>query len=108
MVQTAESRHRNHSTTGICNLDSLASSRRLLIRREMRSGVVIVADVFGHQPFQMVFIQDDDMIEEISPAIADEAFSDSILARATGAGAFRLETEALHRIADHFFAWDIR
>ena len=41
---------------------------------------MVVADIFGHETFQMPLIEDDDMIEQIAAAVADEAFSHTVSA----------------------------
>src|ERR1035441_6847473 len=40
--------------------------------------------------------------EQISAAVTDPAFGDTVLPRTSEAGPFRLSSEALHRL-DHFF-----
>lgn len=67
----------------------------------MCSILVFVADVLGHKAFQMTFVEYNDMVEEIPTAVADESFGNTVLPRASEAGALRLDTEAPHRV-DHF------
>jgi len=67
----------------------------------MWSVVVIVTDVLIHQPFQMPFIQNDHMIEQITTAASDPAFGDTVLPGAAEAGALGLDAEALYCV-DHF------
>ena len=62
---------------------------------------MVIANVGGHQPFQMPFVEHDDMIEQIPSAIPNPAFCDTILPRTAEAGPLRLDAEALHR-ADNF------
>ena len=62
--------------------------------------VVVVADVFPHQTFEMSFVEDDDVIEQISAATAHEAFCYSILPRAAEAGPLRLDSEAPDGVDD--------
>jgi len=57
----------------------------------MRSVVVVVADVLGHQALKMAFVEDDDMIEQVASAVADEAFGNAVLPRAAEAGPFGLD-----------------
>jgi hypothetical protein len=45
----------------------------------MRSIFVVVTDVLTHQTFQMAFIQNDHMVEQIAAAVADPALGDTIL-----------------------------
>src|ERR1039458_8591472 len=96
MVQTAKPRHRNNLRCA-AGLDGQAICRCLLCQSKVRSVVMVVTDVIGHQAFEMPFIECDDMIEEVSAAVADEAFRDSVLPPAAEAGAFRFDAEALDR-----------
>jgi hypothetical protein len=45
-----------------------ADRRRVLREAEMRSVLMVVAHIFGHQPFQMALIQDDYVIQQVSSA----------------------------------------
>ena len=60
----------------------------------MRPVLVIIADVVIHEAFQMVFVQNDHVIEQIPAARTNEPFRDAILPRASEAGPFRFDTEA--------------
>ncbi len=51
----------------------------LLLQPEMGSVVMVVADILGHQTFEMVLVEHDDVIEQISAATAHETFCDSVL-----------------------------
>jgi hypothetical protein len=48
----------------------------------------------------MMFIQDDDVIQQVSPTAAHPAFGDAIPPRASEAGPLGLDAEALHRADD--------
>ena len=102
MMQAAETRHgndfRTHGTFHRC----IATRRSLLPQPEMRPVVVVVADVLGHEPFQMAFIEHDHMVEQIAAAVADEALSDAVLPRTLEAGSLRFDAEALDCIDDFF------
>ena len=43
--------------------------------------IVVVTHVLGHQASEMPLVEYDHMIEQVSPAITDEAFCDSVLSR---------------------------
>ena len=58
---------------------------------------MVVADIFGHEALEMTFVEHDDMIEQVSPATADEAFRNAILPRAAEAGPLGLDSETLDR-----------
>ena len=61
----------------------------------MRSVIMVVADVFDHEQLEMPFVEHDDVIQQISTAVADEALGDAVLPWATEAGALGLDPEAL-------------
>ena len=67
----------------------------------MRSVVVIVTDVLSHQAFQMPFIENDNMVEEIPAAVSDPTLSNTVLPRTAEVGSLGLNAEALHCL-DHF------
>lgn len=68
--------------------------------------LVVIADEFSHEPFQVAFVEDDHMVEQVTPASADETFGDAVLPRTLKAGSLGLDTEALQSIND--FAIEIR
>src|ERR1017187_5123385 len=95
MVQTAESRHRNHPATWARNSNGLAPCRGLLLQPEVRPVLVVVTDVLAHQTLQMPFVYYDDMIQQVPAAVADEALGDAVLPRVAEAGPLGLDSEAL-------------
>jgi hypothetical protein len=52
---------------------SRSASGRILCEPEMRPVFVIVADVFGQEPFQMLSVHGDHMIEQVATATLDPA-----------------------------------
>jgi len=72
MMQSTQPRYRNHlatvNTAGHC----VTSRRSLLSQTEVSPVVVVVEDVLAHQTFQMPLIEHDDVIEQVSAAVADE------------------------------------
>jgi hypothetical protein len=48
--------------------------------------LVVVADVLVHQPLQVPYVQNDDVIQQISSAISHPAFGDAVLPRASEVG----------------------
>jgi hypothetical protein len=62
----------------------------------MRAVLVVVADVLIHEAFQMQFIENDHMVEQIAAAVADPALSHAILPRTSVAGPLGLDAKALH------------
>ena len=73
MVQAAEPWHRLNLAAYIGILLCLSTAGRSFRQREMRPVVVVVTDVLIHQTFQMPFIHDDYVVEQISAAVADPA-----------------------------------
>ena len=51
------------------------------IQRKMSPVIVIVTDVFTHRSVQMAFVEYDDIIEQISPAVSNPAFCYAVLPR---------------------------
>src|ERR1019366_1157505 len=82
VMQTTEPWHANHLGLHRSVLCSRSAHRRLLCQPEMCSVVVVVANIFGHEAFEMAFVENDDVIEQVSAAVADEAFGNAVLPRA--------------------------
>lgn len=55
---------------------------------EMRSVVVVIADVLIHQSVEMSLVEHDDMIKQVSSAISNPTFCDAVLLWATETGSF--------------------
>lgn len=71
MMQAAELGHGYNLATCAWILIFHATGRRSLGQRKMSSVVVVITSVLIHQTFQMPFIEDDHMIEQVSAVIAD-------------------------------------
>jgi hypothetical protein len=50
--------------------------------------LVIVTGVLVHQALQMLFIENDRMVEQIAAAVADPALGNTVLSQAMGSSAF--------------------
>ena len=59
------------------------SCRGVLIQGVMASIIVVVVNILPKQAPQMFLVEDNDVVEDISPATADPAFCHAILPRAT-------------------------
>ena len=68
----------------------------------MHPVVMVVADVFVHQPFQMSLVQDDYMIEQVAAATSDETFGNAISPWTLKAGSLRLNAEVPDSFEDLF------
>ena len=80
----------------------MTARRRSLLQREMGSIVMIVPDVFVHQPSEMPLIHHDHVVDQITAAVANPALGNAVLPRTSEAGPFGLDAEAFHRV-DHLF-----
>ena len=63
--------------------------------KPMRSILMVVAGILPHGTFEMAFFNHDDIIEQVSSAVADPALGDAILPRTAEAGSLWLDAEAL-------------
>ena len=61
----------------------------------MRPVLVVIANVLGHELFDVAFVEHDYMMEQIAPAGADESFAHAILPGALECGANRLHAKGL-------------
>ena len=69
--------------------------RRILIQGIVNPVVVIVADVIANEPPEMLFVECDDVIENLAAAASHPAFRNPILPGCLHTCAFRLETRCL-------------
>ena len=81
MMQPAESWHRYNPSTYTGLLLSFTTGKRYLRQREMSSILMIVPNVLVHQTVQMTLIEHDHMIEQVPAAVANPAFSNTVLPR---------------------------
>jgi hypothetical protein len=102
MVQAPKLRCTNNLGLRRSVLCSRSTCGRLLRQSQVRPVVMVVADVFGHEPFEMPLVEDDDVIEQVPAAVADKALGDAVLPRASEAGPLGLNAEALHCVDDIF------
>lgn len=72
--------------TSLCHLNRckkgrpLHSARRHLFgQAEMHTVVVLITRLLLHAPFQVAFVEDDHMVEQIAAAVADEALGHTVL-----------------------------
>jgi hypothetical protein len=91
MMQPAESAHRGDLATRAGLAHRISTRRRSLLKREMCPVVVVVTDVFVHQAFQMPFIENDHMVEQITVAVTGPTLGNAILPRTSVAGSLRLD-----------------
>jgi hypothetical protein len=65
VMQTAKSRVRNDATRGY---SASSDAGRFLTQPQMGSVFMVVADIFREQPFQMAFVNCDDVIQQFAAA----------------------------------------
>jgi hypothetical protein len=92
-MQTAEPRYGNDLRIRCRSRCYVPSCRSLFAQAEMCPVIVVIADVFGHEPFQVAFIQDDYVVEQVAAAVADEAFGDAVLPGTLEGSANRFNAE---------------
>jgi len=96
MMQTAHFRP-SHDLAGRARLClRQAASRRFLRQTKVRAVFVKVSDVIAHEPFEMAFVEYDDVIEQITSATTDEALSNTILPGTLERCAEGLDSDDLH------------
>lgn len=74
MMQAPESRKGPNLAFAPWASANRPTRRRVLREAEMRSVPMVVAHIFGHQPFQMALIQDNYVIQQVSSATSYPAF----------------------------------
>ena len=94
MMQATQPRHRCHTVTGATSSPRFATRGRSLFQRKMCAILVIVADVFVHQAFQMALIENDHVVEQVS-AGSYPAFRNTVLPWTSEACPHWSDTEAL-------------
>jgi len=68
--------------------------------RRVDALLVVVVDVFAEQPSEMVFVQDDHVVEEFSAHAADYTLRGSVLPWAAEGCPLRVDLETLDRVSD--------
>src|SRR5664279_6651020 len=97
-MQTAKTWHGYNLTTYASVVFRFTTGRRSLRQRKMRSVIVIVTNVVGHQTFQMPLIKHDHMVEQIAAAVFDPAFCNTVLPRISKAVPLGKYAQALHGV----------
>ena len=74
VVKTSDTQQSNHRGA-IRRAGFDGPTDRRIADRGMNSLIVVVVDIFPEQPSQMVFVQDDDVIEKLAAHASNEPFS---------------------------------
>ena len=72
MMQSTQPRYRNHLATANTAGHCVTSRRSLLIQTEVSPVVMVVANILSHEALEMPLIEHNDVIEQVSAAVADE------------------------------------
>src|SRR5262249_17121563 len=100
MVQSAQSRRRNHRR--VCRRLMLDRSglRRVLSQRVVKPVLMVIAHVIPKQAQKMTLVQSNNMIQELTAAASDPTLGDSILPRRLNARPLRFQTRRLQKRDD--------
>jgi hypothetical protein len=72
--------------------------RRILVEREIRASSVIVRDVAGQDSTQVVFAEDENIMQTLAPDRTDEPLREGILPRAVRGREDFLDPQALYSV----------
>ena len=78
MMETAQARARNQRRLVQRLALDRAVIRRVLLQGVVNAVVVVVVHVIADQPAEMLFVQRDDVVEDLATATSHPSFSDSI------------------------------
>ena len=73
---------------------------RILRKSEVGPIFMVVANVLGHQPFEVPLIQNDHVVQQVSSTTPHPALSDTVPPRTAKGSADRLAPQVSHR-RDH-------
>ena len=77
---------------------SRAMNGSVFVQRHVRSVGVVILDVFGQYTCQMLFVQDDDMVQAFPPERSHDPFGDWILPGTSGGRRRVFQSEAFYRL----------
>src|SRR5439155_21760638 len=100
MMQATESSERLNPASVRRGPRDCAPCWRILGQPQMGSVLVVVADIFAHESFQMPFIEHAHMLKQVSSATPNPTLCDSILPRTAKRGANRFSRHAVVNFLD--------
>src|SRR6266446_6176001 len=103
MMQPTESSERLNPAFSYRVPNDWAPIWRVLSQPQMGSVLMVVADIFAHESFQMAFIEHDHMVQQVAAAASHPTLCDSVLPRTAKRGANRFSPQVLSR-GDHVIA----
>ncbi len=98
MVQTAKVRDGDRFASSRSAWLYRSSLGRVFVERIMDTVLVIVTDVVANQPEQMIFIQDNHMVQQLPAAAPDPALRDAILPGTSKAGSDQLAAQVFEHL----------
>jgi hypothetical protein len=92
MVQSVKPRHGHNPGPSQRSWLYRSPLGRIFVQGIVNSVLMIVTDVITHQPTQVIFIQDDHVVQQFPSAAADPTLRDSLLPRTLVGGSDQLAT----------------
>ena len=99
MVETSDTRESDDFRT-VRRTGIHGTGDRSVLKRSVDALVVVVVDVFTEQPPQVIFVQDNYVIEQFPAKAADKSLGRSVLPRASEGRPLWTCLEALDRARD--------
>jgi hypothetical protein len=97
MMQAAESGKRENLASRGRIYRCWPTCWRILRQSQVRPILVVVANILGHQPLEVLLIQDDHVIQQVSSATSDPALRDTVLPRAAEGSAGGVASQVSYR-----------
>src|SRR5215469_2205244 len=98
MVQTTYARHSHHRRIRCWPLLDGPLVRGVFGQRVVHPVLMVVADVFTHEPAQMSFVQHDDPVQHLPATTPYPSFRGSILPGRLGARALRCQSRSWDKL----------
>jgi len=96
MVQSAESREGVDLASHRRTYRRWTTCWRILRKSEVRPIFMVVANILGHQPFEVPLVQDDHVVQQVSSATPDPALRDTVLPRTAKGSPGGLTSQVSH------------
>ena len=97
MMETAQTRARDHRRLGRWLLLNWPAIRRILFQGVVNAVLVVIAHIITHEPAEMLFVQRDHMVQDLSATASDPSFGGSILPGRLDARPFWFQTRRLQK-----------
>ena len=97
MVKTSDSRLREDFARFVQTCRNHPTGRCVLVQGDVRSILVIVRQILTTKPPDMLLVQRDDVIHQLTANTADPAFSNSVLPRAPETRSYRFDAASFQK-----------